>query len=128
MILLIFVYISIYMAYRFYKLLIGISDDINEIKEKFGLPIRPKTRDQSAKEFKKIVKFVVYKGGNLKEHFRERDLSNLKYLIQAWSEEAKNGKFCYFCERTFNSSSDGFYKNICPFCAHELQLTKPCKI
>ncbi len=116
------------------NLLNGISDDINDIKEKLDLPIFERTPAQHTKEFMKTLKEYIYKGGNIKELFREEELKKYNTWINICINEAGMTKYCTKCQKYFDDASQhpsgefsvnlGGYKWNCDTCRGNLILRR----
>jgi len=116
---------GIYSLNRLYHLLIGISDDINEMKQKLGLRIIARTPAQNVKQLMDLIRFEIHCGKSLeelKEEFRAKELRKLKNWIEVWMKEVKDKKckVCYSCMKVFEVGSQAYCKDTCSFCNKEL--------
>jgi len=117
-----------------FGLLCGISDDINDIKEKLGLQTFARTPAQKDKDFLKTLKECIYEGENIKELFREKELKKYNTSINIWIRESGMVKYCPKCQKYFedkNSNLSGEfsirpreYKWNCDICRGNLILKK----
>lgn len=105
-----------------YELLCELSDDINEIKKKVGLPTVNRTPKQRKQDTLRYIQEEVYRGKSL-ESFRKDwgfwSFHKYKNWIKIYIDQFHKGKFCPNCEELY-----GEEENECETCKIKLLSTK----